>query len=157
MDNIGNGWRALRPDAQAFDRIEIITVPRLKCSGLSGDEWRISAEVIFYRKGKEILREGCRNVETACAFLAYWHAKAVDDGHGYFAGEGDICDQEGCSEKGTIRADLIKRYCNDGHASELHTPEHRLFCERHKYRGDCGLDDADRNYIFSDSKDQSNG
>lgn len=63
--------------------------------------------------------------------------------------------QDSCHEQ----ADEILTYlrAHDGHASELHTPEHRLFCERHKYRGDCGLDDADRNHIFSDSKDQSNG
>lgn len=44
--------RALRPDAQACDEIRIYTVPRYKTSGLSGDEWRISAVTEFYRKGR---------------------------------------------------------------------------------------------------------
>ena len=43
--------RALKPDAQAFDEVRIVTVPRYKRSDLSGDEWRISAEIQFYRNG----------------------------------------------------------------------------------------------------------
>lgn len=55
--------RAYRPDAQAFDEIRIFTVPSYKTSGLSGDEWRISATVEFYRNG--ILRhtEECFGLE----------------------------------------------------------------------------------------------
>ncbi len=150
MTNKGDAWRALRPDAQAFDRIEIVTVPRLKMSGLSGDEWRISADAVFYRKGVEVHRESCRNVETACRFLAYWHAKAVDEGHGHFAGEDDVCDQEGCTALASVRADIVKDYCEAGHGTEPLCRSYRLFCEEHKYRGDCALDDADRNYIFSE-------
>ncbi len=143
------GNRALKPDAQAFDRIEIVTVPRYKMSDLSGDEWRISAEIIFYRKGVEIHRTGCRNVESACNLMGWFHASAVGDGKGYFAGEGDLCDQEGCDDKATVRADLKAGYCRDGHKHELNWPTYRLFCDEHKTRGDCGLEDADRNYIFS--------
>lgn len=46
---------ALRPDAQAFDEIRIVTVPRYKQSGLSGDEWRIHAEAPSWsRRSHEI-------------------------------------------------------------------------------------------------------
>ena len=141
--------RALRPDAQAFDRIEITTVPRYKMSGLSGDEWRISASVTFYRKGVQVHQVGCRNVETACRLLAWFHANATDDGLGYFAGERSICDQEGCVNLATVRAELKMKYCNEGCSHEPYSPTYRLFCDEHKTRGDCGLEDSDRNYIFS--------
>ncbi len=141
--------RALKPDAQAFDRIEITTVPRYKMSELSGDEWRISAAVTFYRKGVEIHQEHCRNVETACRLVAWYHANATDNALGYFAGEGTLCDQEGCAKQATVRADLKMKYCNEGCSHELTLPTYRLFCDEHKKRGDCGLEDSDRNYVFS--------
>ena len=51
MTSLGNKiWRDLKPDAQAFDAVRITTVPRYKTSGLSGDEWRISAHVELLRK-----------------------------------------------------------------------------------------------------------
>gem|GEM_PF-6705725 len=48
---------ALRPDAQAFDEIRIVTVPRYKTSGLSGDEWRISAMIQFFAKVNWYMRK----------------------------------------------------------------------------------------------------
>ncbi len=60
--------RALKPDAQAFDEVRIRTVPRWKESGLSGDEWRISATVEFWRKGKPpaVENDGQRSLMQAC-------------------------------------------------------------------------------------------
>jgi hypothetical protein len=139
---------ALRPDAQAFDEIRIVTVPRYKTSGLSGDEWRIHAEAQFFRKGRLIFSEGCRNVETACSFVAFWHARACDDGKAYFAGDGVTCDQEGCHEPATVRYGRRFDYCQAGHKNTVfESSAYRHFCERHKTRGDCGLDDADANYV----------
>ena len=139
---------ALRPDAQAFDEVRIVTVPRYKQSGLSGDEWRIHAEAQFFRKGRLIFSQGCRNVETACRFLSWWHASACDDGKAYFAGDGVTCDQEGCSDPVTVRYRRLFDYCDSAHKS---TPSdvslYRHFCERHRTRGDCAFDDADLNYI----------
>lgn len=137
----------MRPDAQAFDEVRIVTVPRFKESGLSGDEWRIHAEAQFYRKGKLIFSEGCRNVEMACRFLSWWHAQACDDAKGYFAGDGVTCDQEGCSEPATVRYRRLFDYCNGGHKGKVSDVSlYRHFCERHKERGDCAFDDADANY-----------
>lgn len=145
--------RALKPDAQAFDAISITTVPRYKTSGLSGDEWRISAKVEFFRKGRSVHEQHCRDVETACRLMAWFHAKACDDGKGFFAGENDLCDQEGCSEPATVTYALKKSFCTScGHGREppftsLAGDKYiRRFCERHSTRGDCGLDDADTNY-----------
>ena len=141
-------WRALKPDAQAFDRVEIDTVPRYKTSGLSGDEWRISGRIRLYRKGALIHEAFYRNVETACRFVDIEQAKAHDDGKAFFAGEGVLCDQEGCAAPATWRHTLKKRFCREqGHPFEPMNGEHRLFCDEHKTRGDCGFEDADSNYI----------
>lgn len=141
--------RALKPDAQAFDKIEIITVPRYKESELSGDEWRISTAVVFYRKGVEIHRQSAGDIPSATKYLAWFHDQALWDGKGFFAGEGDACDQEGCAETATVWLKKIHAYERDGHKRDIDPgrPEYRGFCERHKCRGDCGLDDADVNYV----------
>ena len=143
--------RALRPDAQAFDEVRIVTLPRYKTSELSGDEWRISAKVELLRKGRVIVEEGCRNVEVACKLLAWYHCKACDDGNGFFAGEGDLCDQEGCAAIATVTYRVLNEFCRD-HPHEHQKPltdevVTRKFCAQHSKRGDCGFDDADKNYV----------
>lgn len=137
----------LRPDAQAFDEVRVVTVPRYKESEMSGDEWRISAEMQLLRKGKIIARRYCGTVEVACAILPAFWLESIDDGNGYFAGDGVHCDQEGCSDTATVRYRKVKDYCRAGHMTEPLEPTYRHFCERHKRRGDCGLDDSDANYV----------
>ena len=138
----------LRPDAQAFDEVRIVTVPRYKESGLSGDEWRFHAEIMLLRKGRVIAKRGCGTVEAACAFLPGFLLQMIDEGHGYFAGDGVHCDQEGCADAATVRLRKLAEYCRSGHKSEpAFNRTYRHFCERHKVRGDCGLDDADANYV----------
>ena len=145
-------WRDQKPDAQAFDAVRITTVPRYKTSGLSGNEWRISAKIEFLRKGRVVHEEACRNVESACRLLPWYHAKACDNGKGFFAGEGDICDQEGCAEPATVTLKKKQDICRSCGNASPHTEytdrvtKIRKFCARHSTRGDCGLDDADRNY-----------
>lgn len=42
-----------------------------------------------------------------------------------------------------------KDFCRAGHETEPHDHNvYRHFCEEHKRRGDCGLDDADVNYVL---------
>ena len=137
---------AIRPDAQAFDEVRIITVPRYKQSGLSGDEWRISAETQFYRKGKLIFTVGRRDVETACGFAYGDYLRGIDDGKAYFGGDGKICDQEGCAEPVAVKYRLLKLFSREGYEGTPHCPTFRHFCDKHKIRGDCALEDADRNY-----------
>lgn len=138
---------AYRPDAQAFDEIRIVTIPRYKESGLSGSEWRISAEVQFYRNGNLIHQEGhFRDVETAAKFLAFTHARACDDGHAYFAGEQGFCDQEGCSNKPFVFFKRKKHYGHCGHEKEKYGDSVRKFCAEHERRGDGAIDDCDDNY-----------
>jgi len=138
--------RDIKPDAQPFDEIRIKTVPRYKESGLSGDEWRISGEIEFYRKGKLIKSSGCRNVETGSVLVGARLLEAIDGGNAMYAGEGSICDQEGCCEQAVYK--MIKKFDYDNMARKSERPSeaYRLFCEKHKTRGDCGLDDSDDNY-----------
>jgi hypothetical protein len=145
--------RALKPDAQAFDNILIRTEPRFKYSELSGSEWRISAVVEFYRKGKKVHEFCCRNVETACYLLGAEHMRACDYGKGYFAGEGEFCDQEGCENIATVTLKKKNNYCREGHATPangtrlgLDAITVRKFCDDHKDRGDQSFDDSNSNY-----------
>lgn len=141
---------AYRPNAQAFDEIRIRTIPRYKQSHLSGDEWRISAVAMFYRNG-ELLHESdsCGTVQDVVHRLTALMDKACEE-NSYYAGEKDWCDQEGCSAKATIwykRKHQHCQSCGDKRGTALER-DHRKFCEKHKIRGDCGLDDADRNYVL---------
>ena len=141
---------ALRTDAKAFDEIRIITVPRYKTSGLSGDEWRISAKVQLLRKGTVCYETSFSNVKYACAFLAYTYETAISEGKAFFAGDGILCDQEGCLNHKTITYQLVNKYCSDGHAHDIQEwqrPLLRHFCGEHKIRGDSSLEDCDRNYV----------
>jgi len=140
--------RAHKPDAQPFDEIRLVTVPRYKTSGLSGNEWRIKINYQFFRKGKLII-EDCagHDMDSAVKLLIWWYTKAIDDALGFFAGEGDICDQEGCSEKATVKLKTKKDHCYAcGTAREWESTSYRMFCDRHSKRGDCGINDADANY-----------
>lgn len=139
-----------RPDAQGFDEVRIQTVPRYKTSGLSGNEWRISAQIQLLRKGRVMHEESFGDISAAIKFLPIVHARALDDGKGYFATEESFCDQEGCPEQATVFYRLKKRFCvgggNCGQEMKMYGEERRQFCERHSKRGDCGLEDADDNY-----------
>ena len=141
---------ALRPDAQAFDEVRIVTVPRYKTSGLSGDEWRISARVELIRKGKVVHTESYRNVEVAARFLAFAWAQACDYGKAYYAGIEGFCDQEGCAEPPTVTLRKKEEFATEN-PREWHrpAPEYssiRRFCARHARRGNAGFDDSDLNY-----------
>lgn len=136
---------ALRPDAQPFDEIRLKTVPRYKTSGLSGDEWRISVDIEFYRNGKLICTSSVSKMDYAVGYIFSRYHDAIDNGHAYFAGDGIHCDQEGCAEPYTVRYRVLNKY--EGYSKiPLDTPSYRHFCDGHKRRGDCGLDDADNNY-----------
>jgi len=142
--------RALRPDAQAFDEVRLITVPRYKESELSGDEWRISVKAQYLRKGRVLYEESiAHNMEGAASYLGYKYVLAGEK-VGYYGGEENFCDQEGCSQRATTTYQLKKNYCRSGHESDPYGVEVRMFCDKHNQRGNCGLEDADSNYIKLD-------
>lgn len=45
------------PDWEPYDKITIEIMPRLKTSGMSGDEWRTSAKVTLWHKGRPIVED----------------------------------------------------------------------------------------------------
>lgn len=146
---------ALKPDAQGFDEVRLITRPRYKSSGLSGSEWRISVHAEFYRKGKLIHEEFCgHNMEGAVHAVGWKYGVAGDEGKMFFGGgEGGKCDQEGCAEGATVFYRMKSEKCNHySHEKILLDKEFviRQFCERHSVRGDCGFEDADDNYELID-------
>ena len=138
--------RADKPDRQRFDEVRIFTNPRYKESELSGDEWRISAVIQFYYKGKLLCERTWRNAETALQFGDWSFVELSEGGKYNYPKVDDLCDQEGCAELATVTYALKKRYHNDGTVYLPREPECRRFCDRHKERGDCGLDDAAVNY-----------
>lgn len=142
------GRRDLKPDAQACDKIIIETVPRFKESEMSGDEWRISARIQFWRKGVLIKEEYASNIEYAVRLLDHKFIQFAEGGGAYYAGENDICDQEGCDQLAQVIAKKKFDYCREGHKSESPSSAYRMFCKKHKNRGDCGLDDSNQNYEF---------
>lgn len=147
----------IRPDAQGFDEVRIVTEPRYKTSDLSGDEWRISARIDLMRKGKVIESKSFTNVEVACGFAYSVYLSAIDNANGYFASEDDFCDQEGCQEKAEVFLKKKFEWCRDGHRTKTFGDKIRQFCKRHSVRGDCGLDDADLNYEILSPKKSEEG
>jgi hypothetical protein len=138
--------RANRPDGQFVDEVRIVTVPRWKESELSGDEWRISARIAFYRKGILVGEARSNNIRSAVQFVDWHMMNGGENGDIKRPEIRDLCDQEGCSRPWTTMLNLKKRYSNDGFVHPGACPEYRCFCDRHKERGDCGLEDADSNY-----------
>ena len=145
--------RASRPDSQFVDEIRIVTVPRFKESEMSGSEWRISARIDFYRKGVVVGSKGARDVAMAARLVDYYLLTGRENGEIDTPNTlGESCDQEGCCEPWTTLLRLKNRY--DQQSGRVIEPtkwmqdvvEYRAFCDRHKVRGDCGLDDADANY-----------
>lgn len=143
-----NRHKAYRPNAQAFDEIRLKTVPRYKTSEMSGDEWRISIVAQFFRNGKLMHEEWAgHNMEAAIPNLNIAFNKATGEGKACYGGEADYCDQEGCINKATHLYKKKKNWCSGcGGSRDVSGEETRKFCDRHKTRGDCGLDDADANY-----------
>jgi len=139
------------PDDEWFDEVRITTVPRWKESYLSGDEWRTSATIQFFRKGVLLKSRGVRDVEAALAIApsmpGSWAPAGNDDELEVQPPDFDtFCFQPGCSEKATVEYRIKDKYCRDGGKHEMYGDCRRRFCEKHKKRGDCALEDADDNY-----------
>lgn len=140
--------KASRPDGQRYDEVKIYTVPRYKESGLSGDEWRISANAELWYKGNLVKTMHFGDVETAIRYLdgalVYWrengeYTPPPDDSF--------LCDQESCQNIADVKYKRLKGYTDRGDPETLYDFNlYRVFCNHHKTRGDCALDDGDHNY-----------
>jgi len=137
-------------DDEGFDRIELAVVPRFKTSGLSGDEWRVSTVIRFYRKGVVVFERSFGSMENAVRFLPWVEAVEAKENNTAWPLKGDDekCFQPGCSEPHTVEYQIKKEYSDSGEGP-LHDTglkSRRRFCKAHAHRGDCGLEDADENY-----------
>lgn len=141
-------------DDDFVDEVVYRTVPRYKTSGLSGDEWRVSVVVELRRKGAVLLSRGYSDMATAAAHLPWllrtWNEdpSAGEVMNREIEREKTLCHQPGCSEEATTVYQLKSEFSRgEGFESK---PSHKLlraFCSRHAKRGDCGLEDSDRNYV----------
>lgn len=140
------------PDDERYDKITIDVEPRWKESELSGDEWRFSYVIKAWRKGYVIVERSFSRLEWALQALQYTIYIWVEDGEGFNTENWNytksLCDQLGCDNKGTIFYQRLKPYTRQGHELVPNSwdKHYRQFCERHRIRGDCDLDDADANY-----------
>ena len=145
----------LHSDNQLTDEVKINTSVRWKDSELSGCEFRISACVQFFKKGFLIYESSWRDIETAWVHAWSDFVRACESG-GINRNDWHKtqCFQEGCSEKAVVKVWIKEEYCVGGgncgqkldRGSPLFSRSYRLFCERHKLRGDCDSEDADDNY-----------
>lgn len=146
------------PDDKHVDEARLKVLERYKTSGLSGDEWRFNYAIELVYKGEVFAHCG---VGGDPVYAAIELARAVSIGWGELEMDqrwevkiprnlGEVCCQPGCAEKATRFYRMREKYSrgcwfkapNDGYS-----PDHRAFCSRHARRGDCGLDDADANYV----------
>lgn len=138
---------ALKPDAQAFDKIVLRVEERFKDSELSGSEWRIGVTADFYRKEELISSVDCGpDMNHACGLLFQRFCQQIDNGNGFFGGSIDKCNQEGCSQPSKYLYRIKEAYDDRGKRDESYDGSHRAFCEKHSTRGDQSRGDNDSNY-----------
>jgi hypothetical protein len=143
-------------DDEWIDEIRILTMPRYKTSGMSGDEWRFSAKVQLLRKGHVLFERSFSKVHYAIDFLPAIQHEYSDMGRGGEDVDGNVidfdryCFNPGCSADGVVEYELIDEYVSPyGIKQEKQSwrgSVRRRFCEEHALRGDCALEDADGNY-----------
>lgn len=140
-------------DDEYIDEIRIDLVPRFKTSGMSGDEWRVSARVRFLRKGHEVWSRSFLDISTAAKALPWFFTVAGEGASGEFKvltneQELEVCQQPGCVEPAVklYRFKKIRDCRQSGDMKEPHRELVTAFCARHAHRGDCGMEDCDDNY-----------
>lgn len=145
-------------DDEWIDEIRILTVPRYKTSGISGDEWRFSAQVQLLRKGHVLFERSFSKVHYAIDFLPAIQHEYADMGRGSEDVEGSVidfdryCFNPGCRADGVVEYELVDEYVSPYGIKQGKKPwqgsVRRRFCEEHANRGDCALEDADSNYVL---------
>lgn len=145
----------LRPhdDDEYVDEVRIRLVPRFKSSNLSGDEWRVSAEIQFLRKGKVLWSRRVHALSDAVAGAPWWLKTWGETDERVLLTpdeERAVCQQPGCSEPAThvyrLKEYQVSKSEGDMKAFRDFQPRHIWFCDRHAHRGDCDLEDCDDNY-----------
>lgn len=139
------------PEDERFDEIHIYTKERWKESELSGDEWRFSYIAEVKRKGEIVIIITANRMSWLLEGLAWKITTAGENNnfdHEAWKRTENLCDQPGCALPATIFYKRLKPWTREGDELVDHDyrNEYRQFCEKHKHRGDCDLDDADHNY-----------
>jgi len=148
-------WRFLpHPDAERFDSVTVETVPRWKESELSGDEWRFSYVITFWRHGKAAAKCSAASVQEALTVAAYQWGRVKVEGEPFMGDLTEVCCQPNCTNPWVVLLHPVKRYGKSGQEKvrPYGDDEVRGFCERHRHRGDCALDDADPNYVVVEER-----
>ena len=142
--------------------------------------WQLPcASMDFLRKGRPVFRFTHGDDDSVPLLLAMGHlpwsftilpekvteaqVEADNVGPGLYSGEitKDLCFQVGCAEKATTTFRMKHLYSREGDKKPAHFPGREWeryairFCQRHVRRGDCGLEDADRNYELVEGPTQS--
>lgn len=146
---LGKPWYERHHDDEYFDEIVIRTQPRWKTSGMSGDEWRVSARVTVKRKGHTILETSFNKIQSAAALLPgllLTMFEGDDVTRLPDALDHSLCFQPGCDKPAVSVYRLKHDYCARGEKHTLHSETRLAFCRTHLERGDCGFKDADENY-----------
>lgn len=144
-------WYRPLEDWEGVDEITIRQVPRFKTSGLSGDEWRVSAVITLKRKGQVVHERPTHRMREAAAYLSWFLEVECQEEtkhrglYGHYATE---CAQPGC-DKPAVNHYRIKKLYEHGHGplpDEGVAENRRAFCEAHSCRGDSDMEDNDENY-----------
>jgi hypothetical protein len=144
-------------DDDWIDEFRLLTSPRWKESELSGDEWRFSTYIEAYRKGVLLgTARGGQDLKDAAIALPqrlwFFGGTAIGDAWKMEPDRDDefwneYCFQPTCRAGAIYEMRRLHHYCHEGGTHDRDWREERMrFCERHKRRGDCDLNDADRNY-----------
>lgn len=145
MKKVNTYYKRLRND-EFFDEVHIKIVPRFKTSDMSGDEWRTSARLQFFRKGELVFERGVSTMEVAAAFLPYLLITVLENGEYDEPKDSHKCTQPGCSKTATVELRMKQQY-HDGDILPDHGMEYRCkFCDEHAHRGDADYNDRDENY-----------
>lgn len=150
-------WRFIpHPDAERFDAVTLETVERWKESELSGDEWRFSYIATFWSHGQKRASISAASIADLLVRAAseYSRVKIAEPPGGYYGDLENLCCQPGCGAPWVVLLHPVKAYTVRGEALVRPYGEKdvRGFCDRHRHRGDCALDDTDPNYVVVEER-----
>ncbi len=153
--------RVCHRDDPLYDKIVIELEERYKQSTISGDEWRFGNRVRLFYKGKELDNglmhsDICITLEKLAEQIKLLEPLDSSNNNKQFD---DICCQPGCAERGTRKYVFKKIFPSNSFTGAENVPDANgytkgmVFCDAHGKRGNCGLTDADDNYICIEGND----
>jgi hypothetical protein len=149
MDFLTRPWFKAHADDEGIDKIVLEVLPRYKQSYLSGDEWRTSISVTFYRKGQVVSEDSASRMKYAVMMLGHMFISQPEKSKTALWGlDEKMCHQYGCAEPAVVVLKIKEEYSaqGEGPIPSSSSEKRRAFCHKHSTRGDCGLEDADINY-----------